>query len=117
VEQRLARGGENNVIHIEEQISSLTPIVVYEQRGVRLGHREPKSLQEGSESRVPSPWCLLEPVERFVEPADQVRTRRIHETGRLTAVDRLSQSDMEEGILERMVRTVAGFTTGLKVSS
>jgi hypothetical protein len=100
VEQRLARGGENNVIHIEEQISSLTPIVVYEQRGVRLGHREPKSLQEGSESRVPSPWCLLEPVERFVEPADQVRTRRIHETGRLTAVDRLSQSAMEEGILD-----------------
>jgi hypothetical protein len=44
MEQRLARGGENNVIHIEEQVSSLTPIVVYKQRGVRLGLREPKSL-------------------------------------------------------------------------
>jgi hypothetical protein len=100
VEQRVAGGGENNVIHIEEQVSSLTPIVVYEQGGVRLGLHEPKSLQEGSEPRVPSLGCLLEPVERFVEPADQVRTRRIHETGRLTAVDCLSQSAMEEGILD-----------------
>jgi hypothetical protein len=31
LEQRLAAGGENNVIHIEEQVSSLTPMVVYEQ--------------------------------------------------------------------------------------
>jgi hypothetical protein len=61
VEQRLAGGGENNVIHIEEQVSSVAPIVVYEQGGVRLGLREPKSLQKGSESRVPNLGACLSP--------------------------------------------------------
>ena len=79
---------------------------------------------------VPSSRCLLEAVERLVEPADHIWAGGIGKSRGLTAVNCLSQSAMEESILdiqlmhrpgarasERTVRTVAGFTTGLNVSS
>jgi hypothetical protein len=43
--------------------------------------------------------CLLETIERLVEPADHLRARRIHKSRWLAAVNGLSQSAMEKGIL------------------
>jgi hypothetical protein len=47
-----------------------------------------------------TPGCLLEAIERPVEPADHVRTGRINEPRRLTAVNCLSEKAMQKGILD-----------------
>lgn len=44
--------------------------------------------------------CLLEAVEGLVELADHVKVCRVHKADRLSAIHRLRQSDMEEGILD-----------------
>jgi hypothetical protein len=68
------------------------------------------------------------PIQGLVQATDQVRVSRIGETRGLAAKDSFRESVVEEGILhiellngsvtgDSSVRTVAGFTTGLKVSS
>jgi hypothetical protein len=80
---------------------------------------------------MPSTRSLLQTIQRFVEPTYKIRARGICKTLGLNAVDYLSESTMQERILhvklvngavlrearERTTRTVAGLTTGLKVSS
>jgi hypothetical protein len=69
-------------------------------------------------------------IERLIHPADQILTTEIHKTCWLAVVDCLGLSAMEKCILDielvhrpraresqRTMRTVAGFTIGLKVSS
>ena len=99
LKQGLTGSCENNIIHIEEQIDSLRPMAVNEQRSVRLGLREPQSQQQRGKPRVPNPRSLLQAVERLVEPADHLRTTGIHKIRWLTAVDCLSQSAMKKRVL------------------
>ena len=69
--KQLPTGGcEHNVINIEQQVGSLIPTAVDEQRSVSLGLGESQSQQEHGEPRVPSPRSLLQSIERLVEPAD-----------------------------------------------
>ena len=55
LKQLLTRSCEHNIIDIEQQIGSLIPTAVDEERRVRLGLGEPRCQQERGESRVPSP--------------------------------------------------------------
>ena len=45
----LTRGGEHNIINIEQQVGSLIPTAVDEQRSISLGLGEPQSQQERGE--------------------------------------------------------------------
>jgi hypothetical protein len=49
---------------------------------------------------VPFPGCLLEAVERPVEPANYVRTGGINKPRRLTAVHCLGEKIVQKGILD-----------------
>jgi hypothetical protein len=69
-----------------------------EQRVVLLGFNEPQGDQIGSKSTVPSPGCLLEPVQGLAQATEQVRVSRVGEARGLTAEDCLGESAMEEGI-------------------
>src|SRR6185369_9569612 len=89
LKQLLTRGCEHNVINVEQQIGSLIPTAVDEERRVRLGLGEPQSQQERGEPRVPSPRSLLQSIERLVEPANHIRTTRVHKPRWLRAVDSL----------------------------
>src|SRR6185437_2863122 len=89
LKQPLTRGCEHNVINVEQQIGSLIPTAVDEERRVRLGLGEPQSQQERGEPRVTSPRSLLQSIERLVEPADHIRTTRVHKSRWLRAVDSL----------------------------
>jgi hypothetical protein len=59
---------------------------------------EPQGGQKGSKLTVPSPGCLLEPVQGRVQAIDQVRMSRVGEACGLAAEDHLRESAMEEGI-------------------
>ena len=61
----LTGGGEHNVIDIEQQICSLIPTAVNEERRVGLGLGEPQCQQERGEPRIPSPMSLLQTIETF----------------------------------------------------
>jgi hypothetical protein len=89
LKQLLTRGCEHNVINVEQQIGDLIPSAVDKERRVRLGLGESQCQQERGEPRVPSPRSLLQPIERFVEPTDHIRTTRIHKSRWLRAVDSL----------------------------
>ena len=75
-------------------IGSLIPTAVDEERRVRLGLGEPQCQQERGEPRVPSPRSLLQTIERLVEPADHIRTTRVHKSRWLRAVD---EEEVEDG--------------------
>ena len=89
LKQLLTGGGEHNIINIEQQVVSLIPTAVDEQRSVSLGLGEFQSQQERGKPRIPSPRSLLQTIERFVEPADHVRTTGVHKSRWLRAVDGL----------------------------
>src|SRR6185503_17417268 len=89
LKQLLTGGCEHNVINIEQQVCSLIPTAVDEERSVRLGLGEPQCQQERGEPRVPSPRSLLQTIERLVEPIDHVRTTGVHKSRWLRAVDSL----------------------------
>src|SRR6185436_19237490 len=89
LKQLLTGSCEHNVIDIEQQICSLIPTAVDEERCVRLGLGEPQCQQERGEPRVPSPRSLLQTIERLVEPADHIRTTRVHKSRWLIVSDRV----------------------------
>ena len=89
LKQLLTGGYDHNVINIEQQVGSLIPTAVDEQRSVRLGLGESQSQQERGKLRVPSPRSLLQTIEGLVEPADHIRTTRVHKSRWLRAVDSL----------------------------
>ena len=62
LKQLLTRGGEHNIINIEQQVGILIPTAVDEQRSVSLGLSESQSQQERGEPRVPSPRSLLQTI-------------------------------------------------------
>ena len=63
LKQLLTGGGEHNIINIEQQVGSLIPTAVDEQRSVSLGLGESQSQQERGELRIPSPRSLLQTIE------------------------------------------------------
>jgi hypothetical protein len=75
-------------------------MVIDKQRCIRLGLDKPQCQQESSKPMVPRPGCLLEAVERPIEPADHVRTGKINEPRWLTAVHCLSEKTVQKGILD-----------------
>jgi hypothetical protein len=80
------------------------------QRGIRLGFNEPQGGQIGSKLTVPSPGCLLDPIQGLAQATDQVRVSRVGETRGLAAEDCLGESVVEEGILH--VELLNGPVTG-----
>jgi hypothetical protein len=99
-EKWLTGGGEDNIINIEQQVRSVSSMVIDKQRCIRLGLHKPQCQQKSSKPMVPRPGCLLEAVKRPVEPADHVRTGRINEPHRLTAVHCLSEKTVQKSILD-----------------
>jgi hypothetical protein len=89
LEKLQAQGGEDDVIDVEQHISSVGAMTVDEQRDVRLGLHEAQGDQVGGEAVVPCSRRLLQAVEGLVEPAHQLRVRKVNETGGLRAVDSL----------------------------
>src|SRR6185436_16683477 len=89
LKQLLTGGSEHNIINIEQQVGSLIPTAVDGQRSVSLGLGESQSQQERGELRIPSPMSLLQTIERLVEPADHVRTTRVHKSRWLIVSDRV----------------------------
>jgi hypothetical protein len=75
-------------------------MVIDEQRCIRLGLHKPQSQQESSKPMVPRPGCLVEAVERPVEPVDHVRMGGINEPCRLTAVHCLGEKSVQKSILD-----------------
>jgi hypothetical protein len=96
-----------------------------------LASTKPRETKVGGKAEVPCPRRMLQAIEGLVEPAHQLRVRRVNKAGRLRAVDRLGECAMEESVLNvelvhgptleiarvSTVRMVADLTTGLKVSS
>jgi hypothetical protein len=62
-----------------------------EQRGVRLGFNEPQGGQIDSKPTVPSPGCLLEPIQGLVQVTDQVRVSRVDKARGLAIEDCLGE--------------------------
>jgi hypothetical protein len=62
---------------------------------------------------VPRSWRLLQAI-GLIEPAHQLRVRKVNEAGGLRAVDRLRESVVEEGVLD--VELVYGSTPGYNQS-
>jgi hypothetical protein len=85
-----------------------------EQRGVRLSFNEPQGDQIGSKPTVPSPECLLEPIQGLAQATDQIGASRVGETCGLAAEDCLGESAVEEGILhaELLNGPVTGDSSG-----
>jgi hypothetical protein len=91
-------GGEHNIVDVEE-VRSVRAATEEEQGRVRLGFDEALRTQEGGEATIPSPGGLLEAIEGLVELADHVGVSRVDKPNGLSAVDRLCQGAVEEGVL------------------
>jgi hypothetical protein len=89
LEKLWARGGEDDVVDVEQEVSNVSASTVDEQRGVRLGLHETQGGQVGGETVVPHSRLLFQAVEVLVESAHQLRMRRVNKANRLRAVDRL----------------------------
>jgi hypothetical protein len=91
LEKLRARGNEDDVVDVEQHVSSVGAVAVDKQWGVWLGLHE---------AVVARSWRLLQTVEGLVEPTHQLRVSRVNEAGGLRAVDYLGECVMEEGILD-----------------
>jgi hypothetical protein len=110
LEKLWARGGEDNVVDVEQQVSSVDAAAVDEQRSVRLGLHKAQGDQIGGKAVVPCSRCLLQAIEGFVESAHQLRVRGVNKVDGLRAVDGLGECAMEEGVLD--IELVHGPTPG-----
>ena len=89
LEKRGAGRGEDDVVHVEEQVGHLRAVPEHEQRHVALRSHKAQSMSVMSEPLVPRAGRLLESIEGLVEQADMVRTRRVDEAGWLLTVNHL----------------------------
>jgi hypothetical protein len=110
LEKLRAPGGEDDVVDVEQQISSVSTVVVDEQQSVRLGLHETQGDQLGGKAVVPRSRRLLQAVEGHVEPARQLRVRGVNEADGLRAIDGLGECAVEEGIF--YVELLYGSTPG-----
>jgi hypothetical protein len=100
LEKLWARGGEDDVVDVEQQVSSVGTMTVDEQQHVQLGLHEAQGDQVGGEAVVPRSRRLLQAVEGLVELAHQLRVRGVNEAGGLRAVDSLRECAVEEDALD-----------------
>ena len=61
--------GYNNVIHINEKENQFLARTINKERSIRLTAMETKIEETIAEVRVPSSWCLLEPIKGFPKMA------------------------------------------------
>jgi hypothetical protein len=111
LQERCAKCNEHNVTNIKQQVYCIGAVAVDEQGGVRLSLNKSQGAEVRGEPAVPSPGCLLQPVERLVEAIDPVRLRGINKPHRLTAVDCLRESTMQQCVLH--IKLVDGLGTGV----
>jgi hypothetical protein len=100
LEKLQARGGEDDIVNVEQQVSSVGTAAVDEQRGVRLGLHKAQGDQVGGEAVVPCLQHLLQAVEGLVEPAHPLRVQGVNEVSGLRGVDNLGESVVEEDVLD-----------------
>jgi hypothetical protein len=100
LEKLQARGSEDDVVDVLQQVSSVDATAVDEQRGIRLDLHEAQGDQVGGKAVVPRSRRLLQPVEGLVEPTHQLRVRGVNKASRLRAVDGLGECAVEEGVLD-----------------
>jgi hypothetical protein len=100
LEKHHARGGEDDIIDIQQQVSSVGATTVDEEQDVRLGLLEAQGDQVGGEAVVPSSRRLLKAVEGLVEPVQQLTVSCVNEASRVGAVDCLDGSVVEEDVLD-----------------
>jgi hypothetical protein len=98
LEKLRARGSEDHVIDVEQQVSSVGASAVDEQRGVQLGLHEAQGDQVGGEAMVPCSWRLFQAVKGLVEPAHQLSMHGVNEANRQRAVDSLRECAVGEGV-------------------
>ena len=95
-----AGSGEDNIVHIEKQISQVVAPSKDKQGDVALRGDEAETVRVVSKALVPSPRSLLEAIEGLVEPTDMLRMIRVDEARWLLAVDHLVKITMEKGVLD-----------------
>jgi hypothetical protein len=100
LEQLRARGSEDDVVDVEEQVRNVGVATMDEQRGVRLGLHKAKGHQVGGKAVVPSSRRLLQTVEGLVESVHQVGVGRVDESCGLGAVNRLKESVVKKSVLD-----------------
>jgi hypothetical protein len=99
LQERCVGCGEHNVINIKQQVHSIDAVAEDGQGGVGLGLNKSQSEEVRGEPVVPSLGHLLQQIERLLEAVDPVRLRGINKPYRLTVVDCLCESTMQECIL------------------
>jgi hypothetical protein len=110
LEKLWARDGKDDVVDVEQQVSSVDTAAIDEQRGVRLDLHKAQGDQVGGEVVVPRSRRLLQAVEGLVEPAHHLMVRGVNEAGGLRVIDDLRECVVEEGVLD--VKLVHGSTPG-----
>jgi hypothetical protein len=103
LEKLRAQGGENDVVDVEQHVSSVGAVAVDEQQCARLGLHEAQGDHVGGEAVVPHSRRLLQAVEGLVAPAHQLRVREVNEVGEvggLRALDSLGECAVEGGVLD-----------------
>jgi hypothetical protein len=93
-----ARGGEDDVIHVNKKVGELVIPAQDEQGGVRERRDKPEPMRIVGEALIPCPGSLLQAVERLVKPTDMVGASRVDEARRLLTVNLLIKSAMKKGI-------------------
>jgi hypothetical protein len=89
-----AGGGEDDVVHVEQEISHLITPAKNKHRDIAFGSNKPNAMHIVGAALVPSLRGLLEAVEGLVKSTNMLRTSVIDEAKRLLAVDLLVKSAM-----------------------
>jgi hypothetical protein len=93
------RHREHDVVDVDE-VDGVATALKDEQRHVRLGLDEAEGDQVGGEVTIPGPRRLFETIQREVKLTHHTRASGVDKAGGLTAVHRLGQSVVKEGILD-----------------
>jgi hypothetical protein len=94
-----ARGGEDDVLDVEQQVGQVVTTTNNEEGHVALRSNEAKPMSIVRKLLVPRPGALLQAVERLVEQADVLGLSRIDEARWLLTVDRLVKIAVQESVL------------------
>jgi hypothetical protein len=93
-------GGENDVIHVKQQICNGGALVENKERGITFGGRKTEGGNKRGEAVKPCTRCLFKPIERFLQTANMRRVGGVKKARRLLTVDGLLKMTMKEGILD-----------------
>ncbi|XP_045088239.1 uncharacterized protein [Aegilops tauschii subsp. strangulata] len=91
-------GRYDDVVDIEQQVSSRVAMVIDEQRGIRASDTKAQCLKRTGDTLVSGARCLLEAVERRRQQAHMARMRGVDETSGLLTVNLLRKVTMKKGV-------------------